>query len=77
MGKYSKEDYEFERSKQEILNLTQNRGQLKEEAHASVWEFEIKEHRKRKRKEKFMMFGASCGILSVLYTIVTTVLNYL
>ena len=77
MGKYSKEDYEFERSKQEILQLTQNRGQLKEETHDSVWEFEIQEHRKRKRKEKFMIFCASCGILSLLYIIVTTVLNYL
>ncbi len=77
MSKYSKEDYEFERNKQEILQLTQNRSQLKKESSNSVWEFEIKEHRKRKRKEKFMMFGASCGILSMLYLVVTTILYYL
>ncbi len=77
MGKYSKEDYEFERSKQEILQLTQNRGQYRDETHPAVWELEVKEHRKRKRKENFMMFGAWCGILSLLYTLVTAVLNYL
>lgn len=77
MGKYSKEDYEFEKNKQEILQLTQNRNSQKQEEHASVWEFEIEEHRKRKSREKFMMFGASCGILSMLYIVITTVLNYL
>jgi len=77
MGKYSKEDYEFEKNKQEILQLTQNRNSLKQAEHASVWELEIEEHRKRKRREKFMMFGASCGILSMLYIVITTILNYL
>ncbi|MBI9013929.1 MAG: hypothetical protein JEZ08_16965 [Clostridiales bacterium] len=77
MGKYSKEDYEFEKNKQEILKLTQNRHAMKKEEHASVWEFEIEEHRKRKRKEKFMMFGAGCGILSMMYILITTLLNYL
>lgn len=77
MGKYSKEDYEFEKNKQEILKLTQTRHSIKQEEHASVWEFEIEEHRKRKRKDKFMIFGASCGILSMLYIMITAILNYL
>lgn len=73
MGKYSKEDYEFERSKQEILALTQR--QVPKEEHSTLWAFEIEEHRKRKKKEKFMMFGAVCGILSIIYVIYDLVIQ--
>lgn len=74
MGKYSKEDYEFERNKQEILSLT--RSQPKTDDHSSVWAYEIEEHRKQKKKEKFMMFGAICGVISLLYNIITAILQY-
>jgi len=73
MGKYSKEDYEFERSKQEILALTQRKPQ--QEDHSTLWAYEIEEHRKRKKRERFMMFGAICGIISLLYIIVNTILQ--
>lgn len=67
MGKYSKEDYEFEKNKQAILQLTQNKKTLKpDDAHQSLWEYEISEHRHRKKREKMLMFGAYCGILSLL-----------
>lgn len=61
MGKYSKEDYEFEKSKQAILALTDSK-----EKHQSVSELEILEHRKRKKRERFMMVGALLGFLSFL-----------
>lgn len=75
MGKYSKEDYEFERTKQEILALTSNKP--KKDDKQSVWAYEIEEHRKHKKKEKFMMFGAICGMISLLYIIVSTILQYI
>lgn len=75
MGKYSKEDYEFERTKQEILALTQRKVETDEKQ--SVWAYEIEEHRKRKKREKFMMFGAICGMISLLYIIVSTILQYI
>ncbi|MCH4888672.1 hypothetical protein EZV73_13850 [Acidaminobacter sp. JC074] len=75
MGKYSKEDYEFERNKQEILALTQRKPV--EDDSKSVWAYELEEYRKHQKKEKFMMFGAICGIISLLYIIVSTALQYL
>lgn len=66
MGKYSKDDYEFEKNRQAILQLTQNKQTLKpDDAHKSLWEYEITEHRIRKKREKFLAFGAYCGILSL------------
>lgn len=59
MGKYSKEDYEFEKSKQAILALNS-----KKEKHPSVSELEIIEYRKRKQRESYMIFGATLGIIS-------------
>ena len=35
----------------------------------SVWEYEIIEHRKKKVKEKFMMFGGICGIVSLIISV--------
>jgi hypothetical protein len=67
MGKYSKEDYEFEKNKQEILKLTGVK--TKQNDHHAVWEYEIEEHRKKQKKERFMMFGATLGILSFLISI--------
>ena len=75
MGKYSKEDYEFERTKQEILALRQDKPPKEE--FSSLWAYEIEEHRKRKKKDKFMMFGAICGIISLLYIIVSTIIQFI
>lgn len=75
MGKYSKEEYEFERNRQEILSLTQNRERNDEQK--AVWAYEIEEFRKQKKREKFMMFGAICGVISFLYLVVSTILNYI
>ncbi len=75
MGKYSKEEYEFEKNKQEILALSQKRSP--EEESKSVWAYEIEEYRKHQKKEKVMLFGAICGIISFLYIIVSTALQFL
>jgi len=70
MGKYSKDDYEFEKNKQAILALRQgNKEKDEQPANESVWAFEIEEHRKRVRREKFMMFGSVLGILGFLMSI--------
>lgn len=62
MGKYSKEDYEFERNKQAILELRKQKAPVKEQ-NGSVWEFELNEYRRRKKQDRFLVFGAVCGIL--------------
>lgn len=38
-----------------------------------AWEYEIEDYRKRRTKERFYFFGACCGILSF---IITLVVNY-
>lgn len=64
MSKYLQEDLEFERNKAAILALsgTQNKN-------ASLWDFEIEAHRKRKKLDRFLIFGAFCGILSLIGTL--------
>lgn len=38
-----------------------------------AWEYELEDYRKRKALEKFYFFGACCGIVSL---IMTLILNY-
>lgn len=38
-----------------------------------AWEYEIEDYRKRKNHERFCFFGACCGVLSL---IITLILNY-
>ena len=76
------DQYDFEKNKEEILKLTQKIGDerqlnkrakkkdLKPEDSRYAWEFELKEYRKRKKREKFFMFGAIMGILSMLLNII-------
>lgn len=64
MAKYSKEELEFEQNKAAILGFRDE----KKKQH-SVWDFEIEAHRKRKKMDRFLMFGAFCGILSLIGTL--------
>ena len=64
MGKYSQDDIEFEQSKADILKLRSTKTE-----HQSVWDFEIDAHRKRQKLDRFLMFGAFCGILSLIGTL--------
>lgn len=65
MSKYSKDDFEFEQNKAAILAM--NGPQKK---NASVWDFEIEAHRKKQKLDRFLIFGAFCGILSLIGTVV-------
>lgn len=71
-------DIEFEKNRQAILRQRgkevlpdindSNDGNKK-----YAWEYELEEYRKSKAREKFYVFGAVCGILSL---IITLFLNY-
>lgn len=41
----------------------------KEEEQRYAWEIELEEYRSRKRLDRFLIFGASCGILSLLVSL--------
>lgn len=85
MAKEHASDLEFERNRQEILKMAQKaslnkvtenrsadeRNELLSGDKKSVWEYEIIEHRKKKNKDKFMMFGATCGLISLIISIFT------
>lgn len=64
MGKYSKDDYEFEKNRQAILAMTGKTP--KQDDRQSVWELEILEYRKKKKREQYMMLGSTLGIISFL-----------
>lgn len=68
------EDLEFERSRMEILKMTgKNVSEYQTSSKKRAWEYEIEEYRKRKKLNKFLIFGAICGIVSL---ILTLTLNY-
>lgn len=75
MGKYSKEDYEFEKNKQALLNLAKEKKQTSD--HQPVWALELEAFRKQKKKERFMMFGSICGILSLILSGLLTLNLYM
>lgn len=64
MGKYSKEDYEFEKNKQAILALAKDQSYVKRQ-HPSVWDYELNLYRRQKKKDVFLMIGGLCGIVSL------------
>lgn len=71
MGKYSKEDYEFEKNKQALLSLAKSNGSYKpKEAHERVSDFEIRAHRHQKKRDRFLLFGGVCGIISLIITVI-------
>lgn len=69
MGKYSKEDYEFERNKQAILALTNKKEVQAQSRRQAVWEYELNEYRRRKKQDRFLFFGACCGVLSFIIAV--------
>lgn len=64
MAKLAQADLEFERNKAAILEMNACKGK-----HPSVWDFEIDAHRKRQKLDRFLMFGAFCGIFSLIGTL--------
>jgi len=73
MGRKSTEQLEFEKSRQDILKMSGREapseftGQEEEQKYA--WEIELEEYRNRKRLDRFLVFGALCGVLSLLISI--------
>ena len=63
MDFYAGEQDEFEKNKAEILKMTLS---AREKKHSSVRDFEIEAYRRRKKTDRFLIFGALCGILSLI-----------
>lgn len=69
--KKTTKDLEFEKSRMEILKLSgKNLNQKISGNHKKAWEYEYEEHKRRRKMEKFYLFGSICGILSLILTIV-------
>ena len=82
MGRKSTEQLEFEKSRQDILRMSGRDSQPsfsgKEEEQKYAWEIELEEYRSRKKLDRFLIFGALCGVLSLLisiYVMVTHVIS--
>lgn len=70
MKKTTKE-LEFEKSRMEILKLSgKNIKQNISVGHKKAWEYEFEELKKRKRMEKFYLFGSVCGVISLILTLI-------
>ena len=76
------EDLEFEKNRMELLkkinpSIVEERKESdyseEGESRKKAWEYELDEYKKRKSKEKFLIFGALCGVLSL---IINLIINY-
>lgn len=79
----SRKNKEFEQSRQDVLRMAREMGDKRkaevpledksenklEGERKYAWEFEILEYRRKKRIEKFLVFGATCGVLSLIITV--------
>ncbi len=72
-----KRDNEFEKNRQAILKQTKKHGAKKsmdhfgddlssKESRKYAWEYEVEMYRQQKRKDRFYLIGAVCGILSLM-----------
>lgn len=81
MSKKTIEELEFERNRMAILK---NNGALDSakatiSQHKQPWEYEIEEYRKNKKMNRFYLFGAICGVLSLVLNVIfnyQTILSY-
>ena len=73
MARKSNEQLEFEKSRQDILKMsgkdTESGFAGKEEEQRYAWEIELEEYRSRKRLDRFLIFGALCGVISLMISI--------
>ena len=73
MGRKSTKQLEFEKSRQDILKMSGRDSEPsfsgKEEEQKYAWEIELEEYRSRKRMDRFLIFGALCGVLSLIVSI--------
>ncbi len=64
MARKSKEASEFEQSRKDILEMSG-----KDEEQRYAWEIELEEYRARKKLDRFLKFGAVCGIVSLIVSL--------
>ncbi|GAB6106261.1 hypothetical protein [Fusibacter bizertensis] len=73
MSKEILEQLEFEKSKRKILEQTKvikkPESEAKDNPSKYAWEYELEFYRKSKRKDRFYAFGAICGILALVITL--------
>lgn len=77
MSKEILEQLEFEKSKRRILEQTKvikkpendTKG-VNDNPNKYAWEYELEFYRKSKRRDRFYAFGAICGILALIITLI-------
>ena len=76
MSKRLLEELEFEKNKREILRRSQPPKKVREsmpieqdEGKKYAWEYELENYRKSKVIDKFHTFGAICGIIALILTV--------
>ncbi len=76
MSKEILDQLQFEKNKREILKQSQASKQVQEAPKIQIvdtrkyaWEYELENYRKSKLKDKFHTFGAICGIIALILTL--------
>jgi len=77
MIRKSSEQKEFEKSRKDILKMSGREsgrevdvlGIGKEEEQRYAWEIELEEYRNRKKLDRFLKFGALCGIIALIISL--------
>jgi hypothetical protein len=73
------EQLEFEKSKREILRQTQSgksESVKKDASHKYAWELELEQYRKNKKKEVYLIVGATLGIISFIMQVVRYLMEF-
>ncbi|OJV66063.1 MAG: hypothetical protein BGO41_09030 [Clostridiales bacterium 38-18] len=76
MSKEILEQLEFEKNKRNILKqVNESKAeQITQKTHSDqkyAWEYELESYRRSKRKERFYTFGAICGILALVISMIS------
>ena len=74
MKSMTKEEIELQKNRLEILKLTGKQEHMGLEEHGEdnvyLWQYELEHYKREKKRERFYAFGAICGILSLIITLV-------
>ncbi len=74
MSKEILDQLEFEKNKRKILSQTNAIKKPvesgKDSSNKYAWEYELEFYRQSKRRDKFYAFGAICGILALIITLI-------
>lgn len=73
MKSMSQEELELQKNRLEILKLSGKPEHLYQaitpDDNKQLWEYELEHYKSGKRKERFYVFGALCGIASLILTV--------